>query len=73
MKPAERHIWSKNTTICNFDKALRELAERYGHTYIDLHSLYLKGGQMNPDLTVDGLHLKPEAYQFWYDALEPYV
>ncbi len=32
---------------------------------IDLHSLFVKDGQMNPDYTTDGIHLNGLAYDIW--------
>ena len=63
----------KNTTIQAFNTGLREIAERYGHSYIDLHPKYLYKGTMTPEKTTDGIHLKPEAYEVWYEAIRPYI
>lgn len=63
----------KNSTIAAFNDAIRQLAEKHGHTYIDLYSLYLENGEMNPADTLDGLHLKPEGYNRWYKAIRKYM
>lgn len=63
----------KNTTITAFNAGIREIAHKHGHTYIDLHSLYLRDGEMASEKSVDGIHLKPEAYEAWYQAIGPYM
>lgn len=62
-----------NATIKRFNKEIEEIADRHGHTYIDLYSLYLCDGQLDPELSVDGLHLKPEGYEKWYQTIAPCV
>lgn len=62
-----------NTTIIQFNEQIRHLAEEYGMTYIDLHSLYFTDGQLDPQLTTDGIHLKQEAYARWEAAIKNYI
>lgn len=63
----------KNTTIQAFNAGIKALADRHGVTYIDLHCLYFRDGQMDPACVKDGLHLTPEAYEPWYQALKQYI
>lgn len=63
----------KNTTIQTFNAGIKALAERHGVTYIDLHGLYFRGGEMDPDCVKDGLHLTPEAYAPWYQTLKQHL
>ncbi len=62
-----------NTVIESFNTELEKLAAEAGAAYINIHDLYELDGSMNPDLTKDGIHLKPEAYDLWYKAIEGYV
>lgn len=61
--------------ITDFNKQIKRIAEENGATYIDLHSLYADYiGYLKEDLHIgDGLHLKPEAYSIWYDAIQQYL
>lgn len=62
-----------NDVIAAFNEELEKLASEYGATYIDIHGLYTLNGSMNPELTKDGIHLKPEAYNLWYETISAYV
>lgn len=68
-----KNMLCKNITIEAFNKQIRELAEKRGHTYIDLYTQYLRDGALAEELTVDGLHLKPEGYRYWYQSVQPYL
>lgn len=63
----------KNATIEAFNAGVHSIADRYGHTFIDLYPLYLRDGVLAPEKTVDGIHLKPEAYETWYEMIRPYI
>lgn len=60
-------------------KALNELMKSYcethGITYVDLHSLMVTSGttNINPNHTLDGLHLLASGYRVWCKAIAPYV
>lgn len=71
-KSKERGICT-NKTICEFNKKIKNIAVEKGLTFIDLYPLYEKDGSMNPEHTIDGLHLKPEAYGFWFDEIREYI
>lgn len=62
-----------NDVILAFNEELEMLASEYSITYIDIHQLYTYDGSMNPELTKDGIHLNPEAYDQWYEAIRSYV
>ena len=62
-----------NTTIEAFNRNIQTLAQKRGHEYINLFPLYLKDGELDPAITVEGLHLKPEGYAPWYQAIIPYL
>ena len=66
---------TKRTTeaILAFNKELQKIAEAKGLTYIDLYAVYEKDGALNPAYTSDGLHLLPDAYGPWTEAIRPYI
>lgn len=63
----------KNKTVEAFNSEIKILARKHGLEFIDLYPLYLSDGQLNPELTVDGLHLKPEGYGPWYKKLKEHM
>lgn len=62
-----------NTTIVKFNARLEQLAAEKGLVFVDFYSLYELSGEMNPDLTIDGIHLYPEAYALWADAIAKHM
>ncbi len=62
-----------NTSIEQFNEKIRAIASDRNIDFIDLYSLYYLDGEMNPALTRDGVHLHPEAYDLWADAIRPYI
>ena len=42
-------------------------------TYLDLAPLFLLDGEMNPDYTIDGVHLTQAGYDVWADAIAEYI
>ena len=61
-----------NTSIEQFNARIEEIAAERCIDYIDLYSLYYLNGEMNPSLTRDGVHLHPEAYDLWANAIRSY-
>lgn len=62
-----------NSTIIEFNSRLKELAQKRNLKFLDIHKCYIKDGYINPDLTSDGIHLRPEAYVHWEKELETYL
>ncbi len=62
-----------NENIVKLNAKLQEIAERQGVTYIDVYSVYVLNGEMNPEYTKDGVHLKDEYKYLWLDVLSEYV
>ena len=69
----KEEVCTDNSVIVSFNAEIEKLAEEAGATYINIHDLYELDGLMDPNLTKDGIHLKPEAYDRWYQAIEEYV
>lgn len=55
------------------NEIIAEIAIRSNCVYVDLWSLYEKEGEMPKELTRDGVHLFPEAYDRWADEIERYI
>ena len=62
-----------NENICKLNKQLCSIADKYKLTYIDLFPLYELSGEMNPEYTTDGIHLKDEYKYLWLEALYQYI
>lgn len=61
-------------TIIAIVGVLAALAQQKNITYIDLYERYVLNGAMNPCYPKpDGLHLLPESYGPWYEAIEQYL
>ncbi len=68
----ERSI-CKNETIVRFNERIEAVSKEKGFSFVDLYSLYLLDGEMNPALTKDGIHLLPDAYDIWARAIEKHI
>lgn len=58
-----------NTNISVFNDFVQATAKKHGAEYIDLFSLYAFDGELNPQYTEDGLHITPDSYSIWVDAI----
>ncbi|MEB3358102.1 MAG: GDSL-type esterase/lipase family protein [Synechococcales bacterium] len=57
--------------IQGINQQLAAIAQQKQVTYADLHSLFLdQEGQLQRELTTDGLHLSLQGYALWYRALQ---
>ena len=62
-----------NSKIVEANAILQQLSENRECTYINLFDLYCEDGQLPKRYTKDGLHLLPEAYEPWADAIDKYI
>jgi lysophospholipase L1-like esterase len=63
-----------NPKIDELNAAYREVAEEENVTVVDFRAdVRTDTGHLRDELSVDGLHLMPEAYRVWRDAIEPFV
>lgn len=61
-------------TIKAFNRAISDLAEERNLTFINLYKLYEKNGQIDPELSEDGVHPKiTHGYDAWAEAIEPFI
>lgn len=63
-----------SAAIKEINTVLKDNAEEYQYTYINIHSLLTnEEDKFNINLTNDGLHLKGDAYEIWKHKIYPYV
>lgn len=58
-----------NEQIYQVNQVIQKLAFNNRVKHIDLYELYIQNGFLNSDMTIDGIHLKPDSYTIWYDFL----
>jgi len=66
------YLKNKKNAVLNLNRFLKNLADKYEVTYIDLYKKVFADGDNNlkPELTIDGIHLKPISYVLWIDHLK---
>ncbi|MGI6071581.1 MAG: GDSL-type esterase/lipase family protein [Lachnospiraceae bacterium] len=63
-----------NVQIAEINLQIEQLALDRGMQYVDLYSLYVKDGQLNPELSADGVHPDyPDGYDVWAKEIEKYI
>lgn len=70
---ANDYFYSSSDKIMKANRIIAKIAARSGCVYVDLWSLYEKDGEMPKELTRDGVHLFPEAYDRWADEIKRYI
>jgi len=59
-----------NKRVYQFNSVLKKLAKDHGLQYIDLNMFFEdENGQLQKELTVDGIHLTGEGYDNWMEIL----
>lgn len=59
--------------IIEANKRITELATKQGVAYIDLYSSYVVDNMLPAKYSIDGLHLKDDAYSIWAMAIHNYI
>lgn len=59
--------------IITSNQTIAKIASRSDCVYVDLYSLYAVDGEMPQELTRDGVHLFPEAYDRWMEEIRRYI
>lgn len=59
--------------IIKSNETIRRIAARSNCVYVNLWSLYEVNGEMPKELTRDGVHLLPEAYDRWMEEIRKYI
>lgn len=66
--------FDRNTATIKANEIIRMISEENDLNYVDLYSLYVdEEGQLQESLTVDGVHLKNNAYERWYNEIGKYI
>ncbi|MDG3581116.1 GDSL-type esterase/lipase family protein [Galbibacter pacificus] len=72
-KAYERH-YHKDNHILEVNKGIKELADKYSVTLIDLYPLFLDNeARLDAKYTDEGLHLNEIGYLHWKKILQPYL
>lgn len=66
-------ISCKHEQILAYNRIVRKIAFNYNLQYADLFSMYEHDGLLPYEDTVDGIHLKGEAYQKWYNYIQKFL
>jgi lysophospholipase L1-like esterase len=65
---------SRNGKIVERNCFIKEYTQQNNIPMIDLYSLYTDvDGTLFRDITLDGIHLTPQGYDRWAEALRPYI
>ncbi|HQG77767.1 MAG TPA: GH92 family glycosyl hydrolase [Bacteroidales bacterium] len=68
------HYTRRNTEIIRINDHLKDIATENGLTYIDLFNIFqTENHKLNPQYSIDGLHLNGRGYLLWKDAIIKYV
>ena len=69
----DRLLAVPNSRIRSLNRQLQAIANTEGAYYLNLHPLFTDAqGDLQADLTTDGLHLSPKGYLVWRSALQLY-
>lgn len=69
-----RNLKGKENTIVEFNKRIKEIAEKNDLKYIDLWPFLAdKNGKLNKKYTNDGLHLTGPGYRAWTNGIRSYL
>lgn len=67
-------LYGKDKVIIDFNKGIKEIAEKKGVTYIDLWPMLTDSeGRLKRAYTNDGLHLSGAGYKAWTKGIDKYV
>ncbi|WP_234572641.1 GH92 family glycosyl hydrolase [Rhodohalobacter sp. 614A] len=67
------HYTRPNADIEHINEELQRITEELKLTYIDLASTFKKDSKLNPEYSIDGLHLNGAGYQVWKEIIKDYV
>ncbi|HTI09156.1 MAG TPA: GDSL-type esterase/lipase family protein [Puia sp.] len=71
--PVGRERRDKIPAICSFNIWLAGYCDSAHVNFLNLFPLFLKGTQLDPELTVDGVHITGRGYEIWMEAIRPYL
>lgn len=56
-----------------FNMKIEKLADEYRAVYINIFDLYTVDGALDSEVTIEGVHLKKDTYDRWYNEIRPYI
>lgn len=62
-----------NFKICKVNDFLKQYSIHKKITYIDIHDELRLGKELNPEFSLDGVHLTPEGYKVWANVVKKYL
>lgn len=62
-----------NSQVNKLNEGLQQLASKHQISMVNIYDEFLKGNELDPKYTRDGLHLNGEGYAIWVRALKPYM
>lgn len=62
-----------NDSILFCNQRIKELSEKQGYRYLDVHARLQKNNHLDSTLTADGVHLNGKGYAIWAKAIEPSI
>lgn len=66
----DRLLSISNNRILAINEQIKAIAKAEGGLYLDLYPLFAdSNGNLNPELSSDGLHLNPQGYKIWRNAI----
>ena len=74
--PVEMNPYTEqlNENVIVLNHFLRQASQTYGFVYLDLYTeMVSKDGGIRAELTSDGVHLTPTAYEIWERVLEDHL
>lgn len=66
-------LYADNEKITACNTIIKNIADSIGATYINLYSIYETDGELKPEYTIDGVHIRPEHYDKWAEAITPFI
>jgi lysophospholipase L1-like esterase len=70
----ERYKRQINPKIDELNAAYREIAQQRNVSLVDFRSaMRTEAGFLRNEFTLDGIHLTPDGFRVWRDAIEPFV
>lgn len=62
-----------NAQIIDLNGRLFSLANSMNVTFLDFHADFLTDKELNPEFSLDGVHLSAKGYLKWHDLLKPHI
>jgi lysophospholipase L1-like esterase len=60
-----------NDKVTTLNTAIAEIAQRHKVRFVDLNASFTRQGQLNPELSYDGVHLNGKGYRLMRELLLP--